>query len=144
MKTQIQNLINGCKDVCRMLEHPKYATAKQATSHIGYAGTNDKDRAEIAAKVATENPDDMTIRVRGEKLTAKRTQSHSGKSWAWTAQISRATYESFGGIANYKDSAETYRLCITGDCFVMVYKKIKGSGKGNGYEAIDEAFITIE
>lgn len=83
MKTQIKNLINGCKDVCRMLEHPKYATAKQATSHIGYAGTNDKD------------------------------------------------------------SAETYRLCITGDCFVMVYK-IKGSGKGNGYEAIDEAFITIE
>ena len=43
MKTQIHTLINGSKNVIRNMEDDKYTTAKPATSHIGYAGTN-RDR----------------------------------------------------------------------------------------------------
>lgn len=141
MKTQITDLVNDSKKICRMVDHPKYANAAPATSHNGYAGTNRERRAEIAAKVAAENNGDMSITINGVTVTAVQYKSLSGKSWSWTAEISREMYESFGVIANYRDVKERYFLTLNGDCTVLVYK---GHGtKCNGYIDIDEAFITI-
>ena len=85
MKTQINALISGRKDVRWNGSHPKYAGAAMATSHIGYAGTNSAIRRDIAAKVITENPEYMRIDILGREYILKASYSCSGKSVYYSA-----------------------------------------------------------
>lgn len=145
MKTQIANLINGRRRTFRMLNHPKYDAARHDANYETL-GTSYKERFAIAEKVAAENPNDLSITVKGVSMTAEKYTSTSGKSWAWTAEISREMYEGFGGQSNRKDDGERYFLRIAMDCTVDGYKSKshgKGSSKVNGYIDIDEAFVTI-
>ena len=146
MKTQIQNLINGAKNIIRKEGHEKYLTAKPATSHNGWAGTNRDWRAKIAAKVHEENPDGMTIKACGHMIELRYSESGSGKTWKWAAELTREQYTDLGG--SYTDGTiKSYLLVIFTDCTVMLYsftKKTEGSQwRQSNMTYLDEAFITI-
>lgn len=88
MKTQINDLINGVKQVRRDLSHSKYIDAKAATSHVGYGGTNRIIRQEVADKVINENPTGLDIEMFGKKFHLDRFSSLSGKTIWFSTQIS--------------------------------------------------------
>lgn len=149
MKTQISNLINGAMNVIRDEEHEKYLTATQATSHVGYAGTNDKERQEISARVYYENGDTLHVNVCGIELTLQIHKSLSGKSWYWSVSLTEKQFQQICchtsiGVGKYLHS---YVLEINYDCRVYVQtfnRKNERRIWREGYtHYIDEAFVTI-
>lgn len=148
MKTQISHLINGAKNVIRDENHKKYTTAKQATSHIGYAGSNYNKRQEIAARVHCENGDNLRINIRGVELTLELNHSTTGKTWWYECALTQDQYSqicqtSLGIGANINE----YHLYISSSCFVEVrsfHAVREGQTLKQGYSPyIDEAFVTI-
>lgn len=144
MKTQIENLINGEKRTIRIENHKKYLTAKPSTSHVGYAGTNRDERAEVAAKVSEENPDNMEIVLLGEHITLKRGWSLSKKTWWWVADLTEEQAKKF---VNDDGILKSYDLLIFKDCTVVVNKYVRKSERAEWRHSlrqpIDEAYITI-
>lgn len=146
MKTQIDQLINGSKNIIRNLEDTKYLTAKQATSHIGYAGTNREQRNEIAYRVYAENGDTLNIIARGINLTLNISRSLSGKSWSWSCELTEDQYKALGGW-HTDGTLKSYSLTITGDCEVILYsftrKSEAAQWRQSWMEYLDESYITI-
>lgn len=146
MKTQIQNLINGAKNIIRQEGHAKYLTAKPATSHNGWAGTNRDERAKIAAKVHEENPDGMTIEACGQKIDLPIHYSGTGKSWTWIAELTQEQYIALGGKYT-NGTIKSYQLNIFADCTAMIFSFTKKTERSQWRQSnqtyIDESFITI-
>lgn len=148
MKTQISNLINGARNVIRDEAHEKYITAKQATSHVGYAGTSHNERQEIGAHVYTENGDTLHVNVRGVELTLQIHKSMSGKSWYWRTELTEEQYKTICQTSiGVGTNLRSYVLNINGDCTVYVQtfnRRTERQNWRNGYtHNIDEAFVTI-
>lgn len=146
MKTQISNLINGSKNVIRNMEDAKYTTAKPATSHNGYAGTNRDERNEIAAKVYEENGDTLNITAKGINLTLPIHVSTTGKSWSWGCTLTEEQYVALGGRYT-EGTLKSYSLQINMDCTVTLYsftrKSEAATWKQSNMTDIDESFIQI-
>ena len=146
MKTQITNLINGRKNVIRNMEDPKYATAKPATSHDGFAGTNREERNEVAEKVHRENPEALTIIARGVALTLPIAYSTTGKSWSWGCELTEAQYTALGGTLT-EGTLKAYRLTVNMDCTATLYSFTRKSEAAQWRQSnmtdLDESFIQI-
>ena len=150
MKTQITSLINGAKHIRRDLSNPKYTDCPKATSHIGYAGTNLKLRAEIAEKVIAENPDVMDVEIFGKKFRLFRSSSLSGKTIWFSTEI---TLDDFMLLSGYTENPFTqskeskFELEINNDMNVLLHKWCRANDKAQmkyrGYDYIDESFVTI-
>ncbi|HBV83565.1 MAG TPA: hypothetical protein DEB74_12415 [Lachnospiraceae bacterium] len=148
MKTQISNLINGAKNVIRDEEHEKYITAKQAATHVGYAGTYAKERQEISERVYHENSDTLHINVRGVELTLQIHKSMSGKSWYWSVSLTDKQFQQICHTSiGVGENLRSYELEINYDCRVYVQtfnRKNERRIWREGYtHYIDEAFVTI-
>lgn len=148
MKTQITSLVNGAKDIRRDLSNSKYINCTKATSHIGYAGTNLKLRAEIAEKVIAENPDWLDIELFGRKLRLNKHSSLSGKTVYFEAKITLDDFMLFSGYAIEPFKHEThFSIQINNDMTVWLNKWTRRSEdtqwKYRGYDYIDESFVTI-
>lgn len=145
MKTQIANLINGQKNVARQNENEKYLNAKQATSHIGFAGTNRNERAEIASKVFAENGEILNVDFCGEKLAMKKGQSVSGKTQWYSVPINEDLASRFVVIAGGNE--RNYTLTISNDCEVFISKNVRKNEncqwRLSYTQYIDESYITI-
>ena len=146
MKTQINQLINGSKNIIRNEEDPKYLTAKRATSHVGYAGSNRDYRNEIAARVYAENGDTLNIVVRGISLTLNISRSLSGKSWTWSCELTEDQYKALGGW-HTDGTLKKYELAIYQDCEVCLYsftrKSEAAQWRQSWMEYLDESFVEI-
>lgn len=144
MKTQINNLINGEKRTIRAEHSEKYATAKKATSHIGYAGTSREEREAVAIKVASENEDVMVVEILGKVIRLTRQYSTSGKTWWWSSEISEAFASNF---VNTDGIMKSYTLTIRMDCTADITKNVRKNErqqwKFSMLQPIDESFITI-
>lgn len=148
MKTQITYLINGKKNVIRDKENVKYATARIATSHIGYAGTSNKQRQEIATQVYAENGDTLHITIRGIELTMPIHKSMSGKSWLWSTELTEEQYHTIcGSSLGVGKNLNSYTLTFYDDCTVEIsvyHRENERQAWRCGYtQYIDEAFVTI-
>lgn len=148
MKTQISELINGTNSIHRDLPHPKYNGAAQATDHLGYAGTNNVIRKEIADKVISENPNGLDIEIFGKKMHLNRNASLSEKTVWYTTEISLDEFLLFTGYKENPFKNEfSFTLKINGDMTVLIDKftrrNERASWQHRGYDYIDEAFITI-
>ncbi len=148
MKTQISNLINGARNVIRDEAHEKYKYAKQATSHVGYAGANDNERQEIGACVYAENGDTLHVNVRGVELTLQIHKSMSGKSWYWSAYLTDEQYQQICPTPiGVGDNLHFYELGVNSDCRVYIQifnRRNERQIWREGYtHNIDEAFVTI-
>lgn len=147
MKTQINALISGRKDVRRDESHPKYAGAAMATSHIGYAGTNSAIRQDIAAKVIAENPEYMRIDILGREYILKASYSCSGKSVYYSAGISDEDFTHITGYAQPFTYEHSFSLFISGDMYVQVNmftrKTPAAQWKNRGWVNIGEEFVKI-
>lgn len=148
MKTQISHLINGRKNVIRCENHSKYQSASLATSHVGYAGTNSRERNAIAEKVYNENGDNLHIIVRGIELNMPIYKSVSGKTWRWEIELSAEQYQVICGVSwGIGKYLNAYTLTISGDCTVhasVCHRKNERQEWRSGYTYdIDEAFVTI-
>lgn len=125
MKTQINSLINGTNSIRRDLFHSKYENAKQATDHLGYAGTNNVIRMHL-----------------------KKNASLSDKTVWFTTDISLDEFLLFTGHKENPFKNEfSFTLKINGDMTVLIDKftrrNERASWQHRGYHYIDEAFITI-
>ena len=93
MRTQIHNIVNGCKEVIIDETHPKYNNAPKSTSHLGLAGTNHEVCTETFRKLVDENGDYLTIEVRSPFSDArlnfklKKRTSYSGKTVTYACEI---------------------------------------------------------
>lgn len=150
MKTQITSLINGAKDIRRDLSNPKYIDCPKATSHIGYAGTNLKLRAEIAEKVISENINGLNVEILGKRFCLSRYSSLSGKTVWFSTEISLDDFMLLSGYveAPFKQSKECkFELEINNYMNVLLHKWCRANEKAKmkhrGYGYIDEAFVTI-
>lgn len=148
MKTQISNLINGSKNVIRFENHSKYQSASPATSHVGYAGTNSRERNEIAERVYNENGDNLHIIVRGIELNMPIHKSVSGKTWSWGTELSSEQYKAICGEPwGIGKDLNSYTFTISDDCTVhasVYHRKNERQEWKHGYTYdIDEAFVTI-
>lgn len=147
MKTQIANLINGSKNVIRNMEDAKYNTAKPATSHNGYAGTNREEREEVADKVYAENGDTLNITAKGIALTLHIQRSTTSKSWSWNCDLTEEQYTALGGT--YTEGAlKSYALSMTMSCEVILRSFTSKSEAAQWREVgpmtyLDESFIQI-
>lgn len=143
MKTQIYNLINGMENVDR-IESAKYLNAKQATSHVGYAGTNRKERMKVAEKVYSENGDIMEIEINGEKFALNRKSSTTGKTEWYSAEVSEDFAKQF---INTDGNIRSYSLVITHSCEVLIDKYVRSNERSQwrlSYtQYIDESYVTI-
>ena len=147
MKTQITNLINGAKNVIRNMEDAKYMTAKPATSHNGYAGTNRDERNEIAAKVYAENGDALNITAKGIALTLPIHRSTTGKSWSWNCDLTEEQYTALGGTYT-EGTLKSYALTMTMSCEVILRSFTRKTEAAQWREVgpmtyLDESFIQI-
>lgn len=144
MKTQIANLINGQKNVARQNENEKYLNAKQATSHIGFAGTNRNERAEIARKVYAENGETINVLFADVQLSLKKGQSISGKTQWYSAPINEDLASRF---VNTDGRERAYTLTISNDCEVFISKHVRKNEncqwRLSYTQYIDESYITI-
>lgn len=148
MKTQISNLINGTKLIRRDLSHSKYANAGAATSHIGYAGTNNTLRQEIANKVIAENPNGMDIEMFGKKFHLDRSSSLSGKTVWFSTEIN---LEDFMLLSGYSENPFKYEVSftltlnnnMTVDIQMFSRRNNISQWKHRGNVIIGEEFVTI-
>ena len=147
MKTQIDSLINGKKCVIRDESHLKYLTAKKSSSHNGYAGTNYEDRLTIADKVIAENPDNLTIEIKGKRYTLAKQPSCSGKSVMFVGNITEDDFAHITGNKPLFEYESAFHLVITDSMKVyidMFTRKDKTKPfVQRGVVCIDEAFVTI-
>lgn len=151
MKTQIFNLINGNKNVIRLASHPKYATAKMASSHVGFAGTNRKDREAVAAKVFEENGEEMTVAIHNIVLTLHRRSSTTGKTSWYSCDLTSDEFQLITCGHTYEWPSDmkfkNFDIRINQDCTITATrfgKKSEGAEwKAREWMDIDEAFITI-
>lgn len=146
MKTQISNLINGSEYVIRDMANPKYANANRSTSHLGYGGTNRKERNAIATMVHDENPDALHVSVRGIDLTLPISYTTTGKSWWWRCDLTQEQYIALGGTFT-NGNIKSYALNIFADCTAAIYSFTKKSQNAQWRQSnmayIDESFVTI-
>lgn len=151
MKTQIFNLINGKENVVRMESCLKYSTAKKATSHDGYAGTNREERAAVAAKVFAENGEEMKVTIRNVELTLHRGYSTTGKTSWFSCELTSDEYQCITAGRTYEWPADmkfkSFSLQLNQDCTITATrygKKSEGAEwKAREWMDIDEAFVTI-
>lgn len=151
MKTQIFNLINGNKNVVRMESCIKYSTAKKATSHDGYAGTNREERAAVAAKVFAENGEEMKVTIRNVELTLHRGSSTTGKTSWYSCELTSDEYQCITAGRTYEWPADikfkSFSLQLNQDCTITATrygKKSEGAEwKAREWMDIDEAFCMI-
>lgn len=147
MKAQICNLINGTKRIIRDESHPKYLTAKKSSSHNGYAGTNYEDRLTIADKVIAENPDNLTIEIKGKLYTLAKQSSCSGKNVMFVGNITKDDFAHITGNHPLFEYESLFNIRINSDmtvCIDMFTRKYESTPfKQRGTVNIDEAFITI-
>lgn len=152
MKTQIDNLINGSKNVVRDENHPKYATAKKNTYGDGYVGTSTAERLAIAEKVFAENGDEMHVIIRGVEITLRRHFSTTGKTSWYSSELTSDEYTTICSGRVYEFPAEmkfkSFGITIHNDCTVTTVRYGKksegGAWKVREYSDIDEAFVTIK
>lgn len=152
MKTQIYNLINGSKNVVRMESCLKYTTAKKATSHNGYAGTNSDERAAVAAKVFAENGDEMKVTIRNVDLTLRRGSSTTGKTSWYSCELDSDEFQIITSGHTYEWPADmkfkSFDIRINHDCTITATRYGKSSDnaqwKAREWVDIDEAFCTIK
>jgi len=146
MKTQISHLINGRKNVIRNMDDPKYVTAKLATSHNGFAGTNVKEREAVAEKVHRENTEAINIIARGVALTLPIAYSCTKKSWSWGCELTENQYTALGGTFT-DGTLKAYRLIVHMDCTVTLYSFTRKSEAAQWRQSnmtdLDESFIQI-
>lgn len=141
MKTQIDSLINGEKRIIRVASHSKYLTAKKASSHEGYAGTNRNKRLAIANQVIEENPDNLVIEVKGKRYTLDKVPD------MYVSDISAEDFASITGNKPLFEYEAAFHLTITNsmkvyiDMFTRKDKDKPFTQRGTVY--IDEAFVTI-
>lgn len=151
MKTQIDNLINGSKNVIRMEDHPKYATAKK-NAYGDYAGTNTAERTAIAEKVFAENGDEMHVIIRGVELTLHRHSSTTGNTSWYSSELTSDEYTTICSGRVYELPTEmkfkSFGITIHNDCTVTIARYGKksegGAWKVREYSDIDEVFVTIK
>ena len=148
MKTQISNLISGLKNVRRNENHPKYADAPMATSHIGYAGTNSAIRMDVASKVIAENPEQMRIDILGREFILKASRSCSGKSISYSTDISDEDFTHITGrVQPFTSYEHSFTFIISGDMYVRVdmseRKSPAAQWKYRGGVNIGEEFVKI-
>ena len=148
MKTQIHNLINGCERILRNLEDPKYLDAKAATSHVGFAGTNRKERNRIAELVREENMNGMDVEIRGIDIHLDYEESLSGKTCWWTAWLDADQYRALGGSNIGASACEKFKLNINMDCTVETSRFARGNERQQWRQTnimyLDESFVTIK
>lgn len=141
MKTQIARLVNGEKRIIRDASHSKYLTAKKASSHEGYAGTNRNERLAIANQVIEENPDNLIIEVKGKRYTLDKVPD------MYVSDISAEDFASITGNKPLFEYEAAFHLTITNsmkvyiDMFTRKDKDKPFTQRGTVY--IDEAFVTI-
>jgi len=107
MKTQIISLKNGSTHVIG------YDFTKEVP------GSNKAERLEISLKVREENPEAMTIKVKGIELSGKASYSVSRKSVSWMFWLTVDQYSTIAetsfGISPYPEKNKPY-LEINGNC----------------------------
>lgn len=148
MKTQIHNLINGRGNVIRDENNAKYANAPKSTSHEGPAGTSRQERAEVAAKVLSENPESLDVEIKASKFHLPKHSSLSGKTIWYSCQIAPEDYLNITGAKELPYQHETsFVLEINGDMNVRIMMSTRHSGKAQWKHRRDvhigEEFITI-
>lgn len=149
MKTQISNLINGQKNVRREENNEKYLIAKQATSHRGFAGTNNKKRMTIAEQVIAENPDKLNVEILGKQFTLNVEKSVSGKTTTFITEISLDDFMLISDFVKkpFDKFEAKYHLTINNDMTIRVdasSRKTAGSMWITKHSLhIGEEFITI-
>lgn len=144
MKTQIKSLINGAKNVIRKTDDEKYINAHQATSHVGYAGTNRDFRAEVATKVFAENGETMRILLDGVGLELKRFTTTTGKTSTYRADISEEIAKKY---VNTNGKERSYEVLMHSDCTMTINKYVRKNERCNWrhsmWQDIDESFVEI-
>ena len=144
--TQIQDLINGAKNVIRDLSAPKYSDAAPATSHVGYAGTPQDIRTARGAAVLAENGDTLHITARGLSLDLHIGRSVSGKSWWYSTDLTQDQYIALGGQFT-AGTLKRYSMVISQDMTVTLNSFTRKSElaqwKLSHYDALDESLIVI-
>lgn len=148
MKTQISDLVSGVKDIRRDLSHPKYANAPQATSHVGYGGTNSKIRQEIAEKVLSEHPDGMDIEMCSKRFHLDRSSSLSGKTVWFSTEIDSGDFLLLSGYKVVPFSNErSFTLLLNSDMTIEIQMSSRPNNrcqwKYRGCARIGEEFVTI-
>ena len=151
MKTQIFNLINGNKNVIRMAGHPKYATAKMSSSHIGYAGTNRTERKAVAKKVFDENGEEMTVAIHNIVIHLRRGTSTTGNTSWFYSELTSDEYQliTCGHTYEWPDDMKfkSFSLQLNQDCTITATRYGKNSEgaewKAREWTDIDEAFCMI-
>lgn len=152
MKTQIFNLINGNKNVVRLENCLKYTTAKKASSHSGYAGTNRDERAEVAAKVFSENGDEMKVTIRNIELVLRRGSSTTGKTQWYSCELTSDEYQLITAGKTYEWPNDMkfkyFNIHLNADCTITATRYCKKSEnaqwKAREWMDIDEAFCVIK
>lgn len=152
MKTQIHNLINGNKNVIRLESNTKYDTAKKATSHVGYAGTNSDERAAVVAKVFEENGEEMKVNIRNVELTLHRGSSTTGKTQWYSCELTSDEYQVITAGKTYEWPAEmkfkSFDIRLNADCTITATrygKKSEGAEwKAREWMDIGEEFFNIK
>jgi len=92
MKTQISNLRSGTKN---QILNPQidYATLPNATSHVGYSGSNRNDVDQVWEQIIAENPETMKVVVKGIEVDLKAHWSVSRKSVSYFGTLSKEDLE---------------------------------------------------
>lgn len=109
MKTQINKLISGRKNVIRPMEIRGII--------IGSSG---KERAEIAKRVNEENENGLLIRLMGMEIWLRKELSCSGKTITYIAELSEEDYMFLMGITEppYTKALGSYYIMINADMSV--------------------------
>ena len=92
MKTQISQLRSGAKNQV-LNDKINYSNLPNATSHVGYSGTNNEDVERVWKKVISENPEKMKIIIKGIEIELTANWSLSRKSVSYNADITREDLE---------------------------------------------------
>lgn len=150
MKTQINHLINGSKEVVRDESHPKYMTASKSTSHIGYAGSSHDERMLIAEKVFSENVEALQIEIRGIRLSLNLHQSLSGATKWYRCEVTEEEYLNITGflMPPFREGMQKkYGLVVNPDMTVdmIPFRRWNESQewKPGNTVSIGEEFVTI-
>lgn len=148
MKTQINNLINGQKNVIRNENDEKYINAPMSSSHDEYAGTNYNTRREVARRVFEENPEYLNVEVRGIKFNMPIGSSLSGKTRWFSCLITPEDYLRITGAKELPYKHETtFVLHIDELMKVRIMKSTRHSERAQwkyrGDICIGEEFVNI-
>lgn len=132
MKTQINNLRSGNKN---QIVNPQIDYTNNATSHVGHAGTNINDVAQVWEQVKAEHPNTMKVLVKGMQIDLTANWSVSRKSVSYSGVISNQDLEDKFYLKATKDKTAT--ISIQHGNIITVH-----NGK-NSYVHICPSLITI-